>query len=92
MLHTFVDWVLATVSGWVYPGIFMLMTLESTVLPIPTELLVIPAGSFAYQGKMSPVSIFLDRYGRYFLFVRGSCTGPMPSSFGMVQSPPSLGV
>ncbi len=59
MLHQFVDWVLATVNGWGYTGIFVLMALESTVLPIPSELVVIPAGYLAYQGKMSVGLIFL---------------------------------
>jgi|APFre7841882724_1041349.scaffolds.fasta_scaffold97878_2 membrane protein DedA with SNARE-associated domain len=59
MLHAFVDWVLATVHGWGYTGIFVLMALESTVLPIPSELVVIPAGYLAYQGKMSVGLIFL---------------------------------
>jgi membrane protein DedA with SNARE-associated domain len=59
MLHDFVAWVLATVNGWGYPGIFTLMALESTVLPIPSELVVIPAGYLAYQGQMSLGLIFL---------------------------------
>jgi len=59
MLHEFIDWVLATVNGWGYTGIFILMALESTVLPIPSELVVIPAGYLAYQGKMSAGLIFL---------------------------------
>lgn len=59
MLHDFVDWILATVNGWGYPGIFVLMALESTVLPVPSELVVIPAGYLAYQGKMSLGLIFL---------------------------------
>jgi membrane protein DedA with SNARE-associated domain len=60
MLHQFIDWVLATVNGWGYAGIFVLMVLESTVLPIPSELVVIPAGYLAYQGKMNLVLIFLS--------------------------------
>ena len=60
MLHQFIDWVLATVNGWGYAGIFVLMALESTVLPIPSELVVIPAGYLAYQGKMNLVLIFLS--------------------------------
>jgi membrane protein DedA with SNARE-associated domain len=59
MLHEFIDWILATVNGWGYTGIFVLMALESTVLPIPSELVVIPAGYLAYQGEMSLVPIFL---------------------------------
>lgn len=59
MLHEFIDWILHTVHGWGYAGIFVLMALESTVLPIPSELVVIPAGYLAYQGKMSVAWIFL---------------------------------
>jgi len=59
MLHEFIDWILATVNGWGYTGIFVLMALESTVLPIPSELVVIPAGYLAYQGEMNVVLIFL---------------------------------
>jgi membrane protein DedA with SNARE-associated domain len=59
MLHEVIDWILATVNGWGYAGIFILMALESTVLPVPSELVVIPAGYLAYQGEMSVVLIFL---------------------------------
>jgi membrane protein DedA with SNARE-associated domain len=59
MLHDSIDWILATVGDWGYTGIFVLMAMESTVLPIPSELVVIPAGYLAYQGKMSLVWILL---------------------------------
>lgn len=41
------------VSEWGYVGIFALMTLESTVFPIPSELVMIPAGYLAHQGELS---------------------------------------
>ena len=53
MLHQFIDWILATVHDWGYLGIFILMGLESTVLPVPSEAVLIPAGYLAYEGKMS---------------------------------------
>ncbi len=59
MLHEFIDWLLLTVHDWGYAGIFILMALESTVLPVPSELVVIPAGYLAYQGKMNIIGIFL---------------------------------
>lgn len=52
-MHQFIDWILATVHNWGYLGIFILMGLESTVLPVPSEAVLIPAGYLAYQGKMS---------------------------------------
>jgi membrane protein DedA with SNARE-associated domain len=59
MLHQFIDWILQTVHGWGYAGIFILMALESTVLPIPSELVLIPAGYLAYEGKMNFFGIIL---------------------------------
>jgi membrane protein DedA with SNARE-associated domain len=53
MLHDFITWILATVHDWGYPGIFILMALESTVLPVPSELVLIPAGYLAHQGEMN---------------------------------------
>jgi membrane protein DedA with SNARE-associated domain len=60
MLHEFIDWLLVAVNGWGYPGIFILMALESTVLPIPSELVVIPAGYLAFKGEMNIFLIFLS--------------------------------
>lgn len=59
MLHELIDWILVTVNGWGYAGIFILMALESTVLPVPSELVLIPAGYLAYQGEMNVVLIWL---------------------------------
>lgn len=59
MLHDLIDWLLATVGAWGYPGIFVLMALESTVVPIPSELVLIPAGYLAHQGQMNMVLIIL---------------------------------
>jgi Uncharacterized membrane-associated protein len=52
MLHDFINWILQTVEAWGYLGIFLLMLLESTVLPVPSEAVLIPAGFLAHQGKM----------------------------------------
>ena len=60
MLQAFIDWILHTVHGWGYAGIFILMLLESTVLPIPSELVLIPAGYLAFEGKMSFALILLS--------------------------------
>lgn len=60
MLHDFINWILTTVHDWGYWGIFILMGLESTVLPVPSEAVLIPAGYLAYQGKMSFILIALS--------------------------------
>ncbi|MGB5599191.1 MAG: DedA family protein [Thiothrix litoralis] len=59
MLHDFINWVLATVEAWGYWGIFIAMAMESTVLPVPSELVVIPAGMLAHQGKMDLTLVVL---------------------------------
>ena len=59
MLHDFINWLLAAVNDWGYPGIFILMALESTVLPVPSELVLIPAGYLASQGEMNFLLIVL---------------------------------
>jgi membrane protein DedA with SNARE-associated domain len=53
MLANLISWILTTVHDWGYAGIFVLMALESTVLPVPSELVLIPAGYLAHQGQMN---------------------------------------
>ncbi|MEY4504549.1 MAG: hypothetical protein RL154_845 [Pseudomonadota bacterium] len=43
---------LEIVKDYGYIGIFILMTLESTVFPIPSEIVMIPAGYMAYEGHL----------------------------------------
>lgn len=53
MLHDIVTWLVSTVQDWGYMGIFLLMFLESSFFPFPSEVVMIPAGYLAYQGKMN---------------------------------------
>jgi membrane protein DedA with SNARE-associated domain len=48
MLHTMVDYFLQTIGDWGYLGIFVLMFLESTLFPIPSELVIPPAAMLAH--------------------------------------------
>ncbi len=54
-LHQFIDYVVALVDGMGYLGIFLLMTLESSFVPFPSEVVLIPAGYLAHQGDMNAV-------------------------------------
>jgi len=57
-LATFVQDFVARVG---YPGLFLLITLESTLVPIPSELVMPFAGILASQGKFSlPVILVIN--------------------------------
>jgi membrane protein DedA with SNARE-associated domain len=49
-----------------YGGILFFMTLESSFLPVPSELVMIPAGVLAAQGRMDPwVAIIMGIIGSW---------------------------
>jgi len=59
MLQTLINWLLATILKLGYPGIFLLMAMESSVIPLPSELVMPPAGYWAAEGKMNIVIAIL---------------------------------
>ena len=62
-MHHAITWLVETIGNWGYPGIFVLMTIESSLFPFPSEVVMIPAGYIAYQGEMSFVAAFLCGVG-----------------------------
>jgi len=52
-MHVFIQWLLDTIGAMGYPGIILLMAMESSIIPVPSELVMPPAGYLAYQGKMN---------------------------------------
>ena len=59
MLSAFFHWLADTVLALGYPGIVILMAIESSVLPLLSELVMPPAGYLAAQGKMNAVAAVL---------------------------------
>lgn len=53
MLETAIHWVTDTVFALGYPGIAILMAIESSAIPFPSEVVMPPAGYLAAQGRMS---------------------------------------
>ncbi len=59
MLTELTQWVLNTVGEWGYAGIVVMMAIESSFVPFPSEIVMIPAGYLAYKGEMSLVPVLL---------------------------------
>ncbi len=53
------NYVIAFISAVGYPGIFILMFLESTLIPIPSEAVMPFTGFLVAQGKMSLIALIL---------------------------------
>lgn len=53
MLGSVVDFIVQTVGSLGYLGIFIMMFLESSFFPFPSEVVMIPAGYLAYKGEMN---------------------------------------
>jgi membrane protein DedA with SNARE-associated domain len=53
MLERFIDRLLRVLLDLGYPGIIALMAMESSILPVPSELVMPPAGYWAAKGEMS---------------------------------------
>src|SRR5512144_1454485 len=58
-MHAAIDWLVTTIGAMGYPGIFLLMAMESSVIPIPSELVMPPAGYLAQQGQMNMLVVIL---------------------------------
>jgi membrane protein DedA with SNARE-associated domain len=73
-MQTIIDWLVSTIGALGYPGIFALMAMESSVIPVPSELVMPPAGYLAQQGQMNmavviicgTVGSLVGAYANYF--------------------------
>jgi len=59
MAQTIVD----LIFDWGYAGIFILMAIESSFIPFPSEIVLIPAGYLASSGEMDIAAIMLSALG-----------------------------
>ncbi len=53
MLSSIINFIVETVGALGYAGIFIMMFLESSFFPFPSEVVMIPAGYLAYKGEMN---------------------------------------
>ena len=59
MFTELVQWLLNSIFDWGYVGIFLLMAVESSFVPFPSELILIPAGVLVADGKMNLELVFI---------------------------------
>ncbi|MCF6200940.1 MAG: DedA family protein [Hydrogenimonas sp.] len=62
-MEEIVKWIVDTVGAMGYLGIFLMMFLESSFFPFPSEVAMIPAGYLASKGEMSLFWAFMAGAG-----------------------------
>lgn len=78
MLADIVNFIVDTVGSLGYAGIFIMMFLESSFFPFPSEVVMVPAGYLAYKGEMN---LFLA----IFFGILGSLAGALLNYFLAVK-------
>jgi len=77
MLESFIQWLLDRFRDLGYPGIVILMAIESSFLPLPSELVMPPAGYLAAKGELNFVLAIVCG-------VAGSITGAL-ANYGLAH-------
>lgn len=78
MLADVVNFIVDTVGSLGYIGIFLMMFLESSFFPFPSEVVMVPAGYLAYKGEM-------NIYIAILAGILGSLTGALFNYFLAVK-------
>lgn len=63
MLRELAQELVDLIFDWGYLGIFLLMAVESSFIPFPSEIVLVPAGYLASQEKMSLTLIMMSAIG-----------------------------
>lgn len=58
-MYEIINWIIETVGMLGYAGIVIMMFLESSFVPFPSEVVMIPAGYLAFKGEMNLVIAIL---------------------------------
>ena len=75
MIHDIAQFITNTIFEMGYLGVFLLMLIESSFIPFPSEIVLVPAGYLASKGEMD-ISLIL------FASLMGSISGALINYFG----------
>ena len=95
-LHHLITWYFGIILDYGYSAVALMMALESTIVPIPSEVIIPPAAYWASQGKLSHVGVVLagtigSLVGAVIMYVASRYVGrPLLMRFGKyVLLPPA---
>ncbi len=74
LLEPIINYIVDTVGALGYIGIFLMMFLESSFFPFPSEVVMIPAGYLVYKGEM-------NMFMAIFAGIAGSLAGALFNYF-----------
>lgn len=70
-----IEAVAAFAPTWGFIIIFLLMAIESSFIPFPSEVVMIPAGFLAYRGELTTGNAILDMFLAFVAGTAGSILG-----------------
>jgi membrane protein DedA with SNARE-associated domain len=65
-MHVIIDWIVQTVGALGYFGIFVMMAIESRIFPLPSEVVMIPAGYLCAKGEMELWALYAKSFTKRF--------------------------
>jgi membrane protein DedA with SNARE-associated domain len=81
MLISHIQWAAGNAQVWGYVMIFVLMAVESSFIPLPSEVIMIPAGFLAYRGELTCANPSLDMTIAIICGATGSIAGAYVNYF-----------
>jgi len=72
-----IEWAASNAHTWGFILIFILMAIESSVIPLPSEVVMIPAGFLAYRNELT----FGDPHTDFIFAVLAGMTGSLVGAY-----------